>query len=97
MESVHPSVTGKKVAVEKSPAESARERQQRTRSVPFRERVTCSVDDGSEATGWSKSELYKAMADRRLRYVRHGRRRLLVVPSLIALVNGTPDSDTGVA
>jgi excisionase family DNA binding protein len=55
--------------------------------IPFAERLTCSVDDASEATGLGRSTLYNMMRDGELEWVKVGARRLLKVRSLLTRLN----------
>jgi hypothetical protein len=52
--------------------------------IPFRERITCSVADATEATSLSRSRLYELMNDGSIEYRMQGTRRLIVVASLLA-------------
>ena len=56
------------------------------RSVPFRDRLTCSVADAVTASGVSRSALYEAMREGNLEFVKRGTRRLVVVPSLLKML-----------
>lgn len=58
--------------------------------VPFRERITCTIPEACQAIGLGRSKVYELMADGQLRTMTIGRRRLVVVASLLRLV--TSDS-----
>jgi excisionase family DNA binding protein len=55
--------------------------------IPFVERLTCSVDDASEASGLGRSTLYNMMRDGEIEWVKVGARRLLKVQSLLTRLN----------
>jgi hypothetical protein len=57
-----------------------------TRRIPFTERPTCSVDEGVQASGLSRSLLYERMRAGELDYIKVGNRRLLKVPSLLKML-----------
>jgi hypothetical protein len=57
--------------------------------LPFRERLACSIEDAVTASGLSRSGLYEAMAAGQLEYLKHGRRRLIRVPSLLKMLDDT--------
>ena len=54
--------------------------------IPFEERPTCTIRQATAATGLSRSTLYQLIADELLLTKKVGRRRLINVPSLLALV-----------
>jgi excisionase family DNA binding protein len=54
--------------------------------LKFSERPTCTIRQAAEATGLSRSTLYQRIADDQLQTTRVGRRRLVLVSSLLALV-----------
>jgi excisionase family DNA binding protein len=59
--------------------------------IPFRERITCSVNEAAKALGIGRSKTYELIAARRIRTVRpDGGRQLVVVESLLALAR-TPE------
>jgi hypothetical protein len=55
--------------------------------VPFRDRITCSVADAEAASGISRSQLYLEMKQGRLKYIKRGTRRLVVIPSLLKMLS----------
>jgi hypothetical protein len=59
----------------------------REASVPFRERLACSIGDAEAASGLSRSALYLEMKAGRLDYFKRGSRRLIRVPSLLKLID----------
>ena len=61
----------------------------RSDKIPFAERPVCTVRQAAEATGLGRSTLYQRIADQQLQTHKVGRRRLIVVKSLLALV-GVP-------
>jgi excisionase family DNA binding protein len=64
----------------------------RTGSIrqPFAARLTCSVRDGCEATGFSPQTIYRWIASGRLESRKVGRKRLIVVPSLLKILKLEP-------
>jgi excisionase family DNA binding protein len=50
--------------------------------IPFRDRLSATVNETCSATGLSRSALYAAMTDGRVSFVQHGRRRLILVESV---------------
>jgi hypothetical protein len=57
-----------------------------TNNIPFRERVTCTVQDAQAATGISKRKLFELLPQIESRKI--GRRRLILVRSLIKRLEG---------
>ena len=55
--------------------------------IPFPERIACTVEDAAEATSLSRSRLYKLIAAGTIRTVNVGRRRLVLVRSLMRFVD----------
>ena len=51
--------------------------------IPFSERLTCSVDDATEASGLSRSMIYIKMNSGEIEWTKIGARRLIKVPSLL--------------
>jgi excisionase family DNA binding protein len=54
--------------------------------IPFAQRVTCTIADACEATGLGRTKIYELIGDGRLVATSVGRRRLVVVASLLALM-----------
>jgi hypothetical protein len=57
-----------------------------TNTIPFRERVACTVEDAQAATGISKRKLFELLPEIESKKV--GRRRLILVRSLIERLEG---------
>ncbi|WP_371260672.1 helix-turn-helix domain-containing protein [Bradyrhizobium sp. WSM2793] len=57
------------------------------RIMPFAQRLTCTVDDACEATGLGRTKLYELIGAGRIITTTIGRRRLVVVHSLMALLD----------
>jgi excisionase family DNA binding protein len=55
-------------------------------SIPFAQRLTCSVSDAVEATGISRAKLYQLISDGSVSSTTVGRRRLVHVGSLRSLL-----------
>ena len=56
-------------------------------TLPFAQRLTCTIDDACEVTGLGRTKLYELIAARRIATTTIGRRRLVVVRSLLALLD----------
>lgn len=57
--------------------------------VPFRERLSCTVDEACAVTGLGRTKLYELIGSGQVRTTTIGRRRLVVVRSLLELVDTT--------
>jgi excisionase family DNA binding protein len=55
-------------------------------TVPFTQRLTCTIGEACEVTGLGRTTLYELIGTGRLRTTTVGRRRLVVVDSLLALL-----------
>lgn len=56
-------------------------------SMPFAQRLTCTIDDACEVTGLGRTKLYELIGAGRIVTTTIGRRRLIVVRSLLALLD----------
>jgi len=54
--------------------------------IPFAQRVTCTIADACEATGLGRTKIYELIGDGQLVATSIGRRRLVVVASLLTLL-----------
>ncbi|OSJ30768.1 helix-turn-helix domain-containing protein [Bradyrhizobium japonicum] len=59
------------------------------RSLPFAERLSCTIDEACEATGLGRTKLYELIGSGQLVTTTIGRRRLVMVRSLLALLDTT--------
>ena len=57
--------------------------------VPFRERLSCTVDEACAVTGLGRTKLYELIGSGQLITTTIGRRRLVLVRSLLELVDTT--------
>ena len=59
--------------------------------LPFAQRLTCTIAEACEVTGLGRTKFYELIGDGRVTTTTVGRRRLVIVQSLLALVgvNGT--------
>jgi excisionase family DNA binding protein len=57
-------------------------------ALPFRERITASIDQACEAAGIGRTKLYELIGAGKVQTVIIGRRRLVVVESLITFLQG---------
>ena len=62
------------------------------RRLPSAQRLTCTVAEACEVTGLGRTKIYELIGDGRVTTTTVGRRRLVIVQSLLALVgvNTTP-------
>ncbi len=60
----------------------------RAPSVPFRERPTCSIAEACAAAGFGRTKLYELLDEGVVSAIKVGRRRLVRVSSLLALLDG---------
>jgi excisionase family DNA binding protein len=56
-------------------------------TMPFAQRLTCAIDDACEVTGLGRTKLYELIGTGRIVTTTIGRRRLVVVRSLVALLD----------
>lgn len=56
-------------------------------TMPFAQRLTCTIDDACEVTGLGRTKLYELIGTGRIVTITIGRRRLVVVQSLLALLD----------
>ena len=54
--------------------------------LPFAQRLTCTVAEACDVTGLGRTKLYELIGDGRVTTTTVGRRRLVIVQSLLALV-----------
>ena len=54
--------------------------------IPFAQRLTCTVAEACEATGLGRTKIYELMGNGRVNTTTIGRRRLVIVRSLLCLV-----------
>lgn len=59
------------------------------KALPFAERLSCTIDEACEATGLGRTKLYELIATGQLITTTVGRRRLVMVRSLFALLDKT--------
>ena len=56
------------------------------KTLPFAERLSCTIDEACEATGLGRTKLYELIGAGQIITTTVGRRRLVMVRSLIALL-----------
>jgi excisionase family DNA binding protein len=56
------------------------------KTIPFAERLTCTINEAREATGLGRTKLYELIGAGHLATTTVGRRRLVVVRSLLSLL-----------
>ncbi|MGJ5197158.1 excisionase family DNA-binding protein [Bradyrhizobium sp. HKCCYLRH1030] len=66
------------------------------KSIPFDQRLTCTIHEASEVTGLGRTKLYELIGAGQLTTITVGRRRLVLVSSLHALLHVTPSEPGGI-
>jgi hypothetical protein len=56
-------------------------------SIPFRERLSCTIPEACAATGLGRTKLYEQIGAGRVQTRKFGTRTLIVVESLVALID----------
>ena len=56
-------------------------------TMPFAQRLTCTIDDACEVTSLGRTKLYELIGTGRIVTTTIGRRRLVVVRTLLALLD----------
>ena len=57
-----------------------------SKAIPFTQRLTCTINEACEVTGLGRTKLYELIGDGHLATTTVGRRRLVVVRSLLSLL-----------
>jgi len=57
----------------------------RPQTVPFAQKLTCTINEACEVTGLGRTKLYELIGDGHLATTTVGRRRLVMVRSLLSL------------
>lgn len=65
----------------------ARPCNQKSSTIPFRERPTCTVAEACDAVGLGKTKFYELMGMGAVKTISVGRRRLVLVPSLLGFLD----------
>jgi excisionase family DNA binding protein len=55
--------------------------------IPFAERLSCTIEEACQATGLGRTKLYEMMDAGQVETFHVGKRRLVLVPSLLQLAN----------
>jgi len=76
-------VNGKAEDSQFTPSASEAERPQ---TVPFAQKLTCTINEACEVTSLGRTKLYELIGDGHLATTTVGRRRLVVVRSLLSLL-----------
>jgi hypothetical protein len=63
-----------------------------TSSIPFRERISCTIPEACSATGLGRTKLYEEIVAGRVQVRKFGTRTLVVVDSLIGLIDPAASS-----
>jgi excisionase family DNA binding protein len=62
-------------------------------TIPFAQRLSCTIDEACEATGIGRTKLYEEISAGRVQTTNVGRRRLILVPSLLTMLDPTVNSE----
>jgi len=57
--------------------------------IPFRDRVSCTVEEACWATGLGRTTIYKLIKERRIATKKIGRRTVILVPTLLAEIESS--------
>jgi excisionase family DNA binding protein len=74
---------------ERSPSVQSTAEGSEQKTLPFAERISCTIHEACEATGLGRTKLYELIGSGQLITTTVGRRRLVVVRSLLALLDPT--------
>jgi len=56
--------------------------------VPFRDRVSCTVEEACVVTGLGRTTIYELMKKKKIAVIKVGRRTLILIPSLLSVFEG---------
>ncbi len=56
-------------------------------TIPFAARLSCTIEEACQATGLGRTKLYEEMQAGRVETMNVGKRRLILVRSLVALID----------
>jgi excisionase family DNA binding protein len=56
-------------------------------NIPFAQRLACTIDEACQATGIGRTKLYEELAAGRIQSTTVGRRRLILVKSILRLLD----------
>jgi excisionase family DNA binding protein len=65
------------------------------KSIPFTQRLTCTINEACEATGLGRTKLYELIGTGHLATTTVGRRRLVLMNSLLALLEASSSEPGG--
>jgi hypothetical protein len=63
-----------------------------TATIPFRERISCTIPEACAATGLGRTKMYEEIGAGRIQTRKFGTRTLIVVASLVALIDPSPNA-----
>ena len=64
-------------------------------SIPFAARLSCTIEEACEATGIGRTKLYEEIGAGRVETMNIGKRRLVLVRSLVKLIDPAAASAAG--
>lgn len=62
-------------------------RKSEERTIPFSQRLSCTIDEACEATSLGRTKIYELIGAGQLTTITVGRRRLVIVSGLLALLD----------
>jgi excisionase family DNA binding protein len=75
---------------EQSRAATSAPKSEESNTIPFAQRLTCTINEACEATGLGRTKLYELIGAGQIATTGVGRRRLVLVSSLQALLDVNP-------
>jgi excisionase family DNA binding protein len=60
-------------------------------SVPFSQRLSCTIEEACEGTGLGRAKIYQEIAAGRVETCKVGRRTLVIIESLVRLIQSTSE------
>jgi hypothetical protein len=64
-------------------------------SIPFRQRLSCTIPEACAATGLGRTKLYEQIGAGRVKTRKFGTRTLIVVESLVAMIDQDSPAASG--
>jgi hypothetical protein len=61
-------------------------------TIPFRDRISCTIPEACAATGLGRTKMYEEIGAGRVQTRKFGTRTLIVVNSLVALIDPGPNT-----
>ena len=77
---------------EQSRVATSAPKSEESKTIPFAQRLTCTINEACEATGLGRTKLYELIGTGQIATTAVGRRRLVLVSSLQALLDVNPSA-----